>query len=359
MAQARSSLNILATLLVMPATAALSQDVEQPVPSEHPVFVQTMVLPAENEVVTRQFFGQIAALETVDISFEVGGYLNFLEAREGTTISEGTPLGRLDLAPFERAVERAELTLAQAERELGRALTLAERNAASAVQAENAETARDLADVALREAREALADAQIQAPFDALVADRLGTTFTTIEPGQPVLRLHDMTEIRVEFDLPERLLAAIGDPSEVAFTGQIGGSGAEIPLSFREFRAEASGIGQSYAVSLALVAEVDALLLPGRTITVFAQIARPQSGIQIPATAIVTQPDGSHTVAVVHESGDDITADHVAVDVSSANGTSFTVFGLSPAAEIISVGAHLIDDGQRIERFEGLTIEGS
>ena len=358
MALVRSSLNFVTALLAMSA-AALAQGTERTALAEGPVFVQTMVVPAANGVVTRQFFGQVAALETVDISFEVGGYLTFLEAREGTTISEGTLLASLDLAPFERAVERAEINLAQAERDLSRALTLAERNVTSAVQAENAETARDLADVALREARDALADAQIRAPFDALVADRLGTAFTTIEPGQPVLRLHNMTETRVEFELPERLLAEIGDPMDVSFAGQIAGSEASIPLSFREFRAETNGIGQSYTISLAATTENGVFLLPGRTITVIAQIERGQEGTQVPATAIVTQPDGRHTVAVVRSIGDATTAEHIPVDVTSTNGTEFTVLGLTASDEIITVGAHLIDDGQPVERFQGLTVEGS
>ncbi len=358
MAQGRSSLKILAAILALPA-AALAQDADQADVLERPVFVQTMMLAPPADAMTRQFFGRIAALETVDISFEVGGYLNFLDAREGATIAEGTLLAHLDLAPFERAVERATLSLAQAERNLGRAITLAERDVASAVRAEDAETARDLAEIALREARDALADAQIHAPFDAVVADRLGTAFTTIEPGQPILRLHNMTETRVEFDLPERLLAAIGDPADVTFVGQMAGSGTQIPLSFREFRAETSGIGQSYTVSLAIVADTGALLLPGRTITVVARIEGQQTGIQVPATAIVTQPDGAHTVAVVRSDADVITAEHVPVHVTTADGTSFTVSGLEPTDEVISIGAHLINDGQRIARFEGLTVEGS
>lgn len=358
MPQVRSSLFLVAAVITAPS-ALISQTVEQSPVEERPTFVQTMIVPSHNEVMSRQFFGQVAAFETVDISFEVGGYLDFLDAREGATIPQGSLLARLDLAPFERAVERAELTLAQAERSLERALALAERNVASAVQAEDAETARDLALVAVREAREALGDAEIEAPFDALVADRLGTAFSTIEPGTPILRLHNMTETRVEFDLPERLLAAIGDPSEVTFVGQIAGHDEAIALSFREFRAEAVGIGQSYTISLAVSEHTELMLLPGRTISVIAQISRAETGVEVPATAIVTQPNGVRTIAVLESSDGTVTAMHVPVEVTSSNGTSFHVHGLDPAAEIIAVGAHLIENGQSVQRFEGLTVEGS
>lgn len=321
-----------------------------------PVFVQTLVVPPAHQEVTRQFFGRVAALETVDVSFEVGGSVVFLDAPEGAYIEKGTLLARLDLAPFERAVERAELSLVQAQRDLARAQTLAARNVSSEVQAENAETARDLADVALREARDALADAEIRAPFDALVANRIGTAFTTVEPGQQILRLHNMSETRVDFDLPERLLSVIGDPAGVQFAGHVAGHHLPVPLTFREFRAETGQIGQSYTISLALPAEPP--LLPGRTMIVRATLEQRREGVPLPATAIATRPDGQQVVAVLHQSESSLTARHLPVEVRSETGADFLVSGLAPGTEIVAVGAHLIDDGQPVKRYTGLTVEG-
>lgn len=357
MAQVQTS--IIVAFAILAPLFAFAQGAEDASPDQQPVFVRTMIVPSPDQALTRQFFGQVAALETVDISFEVGGYLDMLEAREGASVTYGDVLGRLDLGPFERAVERAELTLAQANRDLERARTLSQRNVMSAVEAENAETARDLADVALREAREALADATITAPFDALVADRLGTAFTNVEPGTPVLRLHNMSEIRIEFDLPERLLSVIGDPADVAFTGQYAGRDAGIPLTFREFRAETTGVGQSYTLSLAALPVDDVRLLPGRTITVLATLDQQTEGVVLPAAAIATTPDGQQIVASVEMQGDDLITRHIPVDVQSTNGTEFTVLGLEPGAEIVAIGTHLIADGQQVARFTRLTQEGS
>jgi len=163
---------------------------------------------------SRQFFGRIAARDTVDLAFEVGGTLTVLEALEGTTVAVGVTLAALDQGPFERTVERAELELERAIGDLERAETLATRNVTSEANAENAETARDLADVQLRDARAALADATITAPFDALIADRLASNHTSIDPGEPIVRLHDMSEIRVEVARPESLLHQITDPTQ-------------------------------------------------------------------------------------------------------------------------------------------------
>lgn len=322
------------------------------------VFVETTRVAQVGAHASRQFFGQIAALETVSMSFEVSGYLTELTAREGQMLAQGTRLARLDPAPFQRAVERAELELAQAERALIRARALAERNVASAVQAQDAETARDLAEVALREAHDALHDAEIAAPFDGLIAERIGTTFSTIEPGQPILRLHNMSEIRVEFDLPERVLAQIGDPSTVVFTGQLTGTDTRLPLEFREFQAETVTIGQSYTVSLAVETPQANLLLPGRTLIVQATLPVSGDAVRLPATAIASAPDGQRYVVIVDPTGAELRARHHPVGLASSDGTTFTTQDLQPGTEIVAIGAHLIADGQPIKRFDGLTQQG-
>lgn len=346
----------IAIATLMPLMSAAQDD---PQTAERPaVFVQTMQIESGEATLARQFFGQIAALETVDMSFEVGGYIAALDAREGQAIKKGTVLAGLDLAPFERAVERATLSLAQADRDLARAQTLATRNVASEVRAKDAQTARDLADVALREAEDALEDARLLAPFDGLIAERIGTPFTTIEPGTPILRLHNMSEIRVEFDLPERVLAKIGDPVAVTFTGLIAGSDEPLELIYREFQTATDGIGQSYTVSLAVQDTGGRTLLPGRTVIVHASVPLTSPAVAVPATAIATLPGGQQVVVAVDKTDQSLTARHIPVDVRSEDGTGFTVEGLEAGTEIIAIGAHLIEDGQPIKRFTGLTVEG-
>ncbi|MFQ6546808.1 efflux RND transporter periplasmic adaptor subunit [Aestuariibius sp. 2305UL40-4] len=309
---------------------------------------------APGESVERQFFGRVAAQDTVSLAFEVGGELTKLNALEGTSVSAGTILAELDVDPFERAVERAELQLAQATRDVERTLILAERNVASEVGAENAETARDLAEVALRDARAALADARIVAPFDGLIADRIASAYTIVEPGQPILRLHDMSEIRVEFDLPERLLRQVGDPERVSFVGLRPGDDAELSLEFREFRVETGPIGQSYTLSLAITGDNLPRLLPGQTMIVRAAVPNPDPRPALPASAIATSPDGRQIVVAVEADGNGLVARHIEVDVEAPRGSVLLVAGLEPDTEIVAVGAHAVPDGARLVRYPGL-----
>lgn len=58
-----------------------------------------------------------------------------------------------------------------------------------------------VADIAVKNAEYALKHARLTAPFDALVATRILAKFTTIAAGAPVVRLHDMSEVRITVEV--------------------------------------------------------------------------------------------------------------------------------------------------------------
>ncbi|MEJ8561507.1 efflux RND transporter periplasmic adaptor subunit [Yoonia sp. GPGPB17] len=308
----------------------------------------------------RVFFGQVVARETVDLSFEVGGRLIMFDAQEGQFLDEGTQIAAMDLAPFERAVERATLQLAKANRDLTRAQTLAQSNVASATQAENAETARDLAVVSWREATDALEDATLHAPFRALVASRLTPNFANVTPGQPIVRLHDMSEVCVEIDVQERLFQSLTDVASLSFVGTSPLFDGEVPLALREFNAETQNIGQSYRVTLALPSnQVPKAIIPGASMTVTARLRNTDTtAITLPPSAVQVTSDGAQVMVYVpNADNEDGTVALVPVSVTSANGTTLTVTGLGPDQWIVGAGVQMLRDGETVLPFTGMSVE--
>lgn len=356
---------ILAACLVITvplhAQETQQEPVEQPAVSAAidaaPVFVKTTTIPEPQTTISREFFGRIIAKETVDLSFEVPGYLDTLEAAEGTLIPKGSLIASLELSSFERGVERAEISLTQAERNLERARTLTERRIASAVAEQDAETARDLAQVQLKEAREALTDATLEAPFDALIAERKAPLYSTVNVGQPIVQLHDMSEIRVEFDLPERIFNLIGGPADKDYLVTVPGVATPLPVKFVEYAAATGAIGQTYTVTLAFNGAREAeRLIPGTSVTITAAVDIPSLGPKLPASAIFVEADRSASVFIIEDDDEaGLVARKTPVEVSSPTGTAIAVTGVEPGTEIVEVGVQLLRDGQPVQRFAGLT----
>jgi RND family efflux transporter MFP subunit len=305
----------------------------------------------------RRFFGRVVARETLDLAFDIGGRVEDMPASAGDHIAAGAVLAQIRRAPLVRSVERARIDLAAAERELQRAEALVASNATARTQAEDAADAVALARVALADAELALADATLTAPFDALIVDRLVPPLSVVEPGQPVLRLHDLSELRIEVVLPERLLAEVADPANLGFAAVLPGLSQPVQLTLRTFRAEADRIGQGYTFTLALPADVAPTLVPGIAAEVI--VTRPVAppGLPIPSAAVVVDPQGETSVLALTGSGDVQVLEQVPVTVASTDGTTVLADGIAPGTEIVAAGAHLLTEGQRATRFVRLQPE--
>ncbi len=353
---------IIALLCLFPAVSG-AQDVEVLTPSGTPAPMRAVKLITPNgssQPDKRVFFGQIAAKETVEISFEVGGRMVMFDALEGQFMDAGTQIAALERGPFERAVERARLQLVQSERDFVRTQKLAQSNAIAETQADDAKTARDLAEVALQEAQSALDDATLYAPFRALVASRLTPNFANVTPSQPIVRLHDMSEVRVEIDVPERLFQQRNDVGALTFTGTSPLFDAEVPLELREFNAETQSIGQSYRVTFALPNDqVTAALIPGASMTGTGSMEAGQSTLAILPPAAVNIQAGEAKVMIYtpDDTGETGTVDWQTVEVGSATGTDITVSGLAPDTMIVAAGAHLLRPGETVRPYVGMSVD--
>ena len=69
---------------------------------------------------TYEFPGRVEALQSVDISFEVGGPLSQLPIREGSTLPPGALVAAIDPTDFNLAVQEAQVQLRLAAQDLNR-----------------------------------------------------------------------------------------------------------------------------------------------------------------------------------------------------------------------------------------------
>ena len=324
--------------------------------------VKTATIGEGRDGVTRQFFGKVRARQTVDLGFQVSGQLLEFPVVEGASIAEGGLIAALDLEPFELALDRAEAEQAQADRALSRLEQLS-ANSRSQAALEDAQTAAQLAGIAVRDAERALELATLAAPFDGLVAARNVANFTTVQAGTPVVRLHDVSEWRVEIEVPEQLFRQVnganrGGPDNIDLTLRFPGEDRTIALVPREFNAEASPVGQSFSITLAMQQDPGPGILPGTAATVVARLRSPDAAAALPPSAVVIAPDGGTSVMVFDPSGDDGagTVSSVAVEVEAGPDGEFLLRGgLEPGTEIVVAGANRLRDGQAVRRFTGLS----
>ncbi len=327
-----------------------------------PVLAQDQVKPVKvitvSEVqsgLVRQFFGQVVARQTVDIAFQVSGQIVKFPVIEGEPVAEGALIAELDLEPFELALDQARLQKEQADRNVARLEQLSS-SAVSQVSVDDATTLAGLAQISVRNAEYSLEHATLTAPFDALVATRNVANFTTISAGTPIVRLHDMSELRIEIDVPEILFQRAGEDPDVEITAQFPSKDTIYPLEVREFNAETSAVGQTFRLTFGLTPPDDLRVLPGSSVTVTAKLNGGPGAIRVPTSAVKIGADGSTTAMIFEEDGSGARLREAQVEVTpDQDGGVLVTSGLSVGDEIVATGVNGLTDGQTVRRFTGFS----
>ena len=343
---------IASILAICAGSVALAQD-EAPAP-EPPRLVKLIGASETGGSITRRFFGRVVAKETVDLAFQVGGQVVEFPVIEGDPLPAGELVAKLDLEPFELSLEQAKLEQDQADRTLERLKKL-EGNTVSQVTVDDAQTASNLAAVAVKNAERSLRNATLTSPFDALVAVRNVANFTTINAGTAIVRLHDMSELRMEIDVPEILFQRAGEDPDVDLFAKFPVSDELYEVEPREFNAQTSDVGQSFRLTLGMATRDGLVVLPGSSVEVVATIHQGPAFLEIPYTSVIFDEAGNTAVMVFEPAGaEDGTVRKVMIETTPSNDGGLRVAsGLEAGAEIVASGAALLEDGQTVRRFTG------
>ncbi len=338
-----TSLGLVLAVLASPMAA---QEVAKP--------VKLMLVQETTPGFSRQFFGRVAARQTVDLAFQVSGQIVEMPVTEGFVIPKGGLIAQLDSEPFQLRLDRARLQKEQADRTEAR-LSRLRGTTASQVAVDDAETEAQLAAIAVRDAEYELEHATLTAPFDALVSSRTVEAFTTVSAGTPIVRIHDMSELRIEVDVPEILFQRTGQQDDITITAKFPASDEVFPLEIREFDAETSSVGQTFRIQFGLTPPEGLQILPGSSVTVNVQVQDQRVGIIVPTTAIVADASGELGVMVYSPVGaEEGTVRRVPVTIEPTQlGGVRVLTGLSGGEEIVVAGGAALADGQTVRRFSG------
>ncbi|MEM8563732.1 MAG: efflux RND transporter periplasmic adaptor subunit [Pseudomonadota bacterium] len=305
--------------------------------------------------------GTVTAERAARLSVATSGLVAAIYVDAGSQVQAGDILLELDpeLAQlqFDSATaqtEQASTALEDARRRLQEAQVLVPQQsiAESAVRDLEAEVANDEAalhqSTALSAYRKGILTRHtLRAPFTGVIAAKRVETGEWIDPGQEVLGLVAIDDVRIDFAVSEDFLSAINTDSAITFslnsdpqqiyTGRIA---AVVPVTdptARTFllRVLAKNPGQH--------------MLPGMSVRAALTLEVGRESVVVPRDAIIRFPDGRAVVWVVDDSSGDTLAREQPVHVGLAfDGMVEVQSGLESGATVVTRGNETLQTGQRV-----------
>ena len=229
----RASLPItLAAAALLLAVAGCGGGHKAETSSAAPVPVRTVTLAGNDVADGIQVSGSLHGAREAVLSAKVMGTVTAIRKLAGQPVRRGEVILVLDDREVSGNISQAEGALAQAKAaaalaaaNLQRFETLKEKGAASQLELDQARYAHETAQGAVRQAEGAVAaagsyraSAQVPAPFDGQVVDRMIEVGDMASPGRPLVKVEDVSSLRLHVSLAESQATAAQPGDSVLVT---------------------------------------------------------------------------------------------------------------------------------------------
>jgi multidrug efflux system membrane fusion protein len=341
---------VVATLFVVGITGCEKKEESPPKEVVRPVKIVTVAGSSTNIPLT--FPGKTRANKRVDLSFKVPGPIVELPVDEGQEIKKGQLIARILPRDFKISLDAAKAEAVNADRQYERYKELYVRKQVSKADFDRFKASRDVATAQLEDAKNALKDTYLKAPFDGIVAKRHVQNFEEVQAKQPIVFFQDNSKIEILVDAPEALIVNLKKKENIDATATFAAApGKTFPLTLKEYSTEADPQTQTYQVVLLMDQPEGINILPGMTATVTGKhgaVENLPARIVIPAIAVMEDPQENAFVWVLKK--EEMTVHKTEVTVGEMTGSKNILIlkGLTGGEQIVTSGLTKLREGMKV-----------
>ncbi|WFB37811.1 efflux RND transporter periplasmic adaptor subunit [Kiritimatiellota bacterium B12222] len=262
-------------------------------------------------VVSREGFGETLealgttqANESVEITSNITEFVRAIHFDDGDTVKKGDLLIELENAEESSALKSAKALMKERRAAFDRATELVQQQALSTATLEEREALLLQIEGQIEGLEAQLQDRIIRAPFDGVLGLREISPGALVTAGQLITTLDDLSEIKVDFDVPSLFLSVLhpGLPIEGRADAY---PDEEFSGSIRTLSSRIDPVTRTIMVR-ALIPNEELRLRPGLLMSI--QLTKnPRTSLIIPEGAVVQRADKSFVFEVVEIDGQTVT----------------------------------------------------
>lgn len=316
-----------------------------------PEAVTTVGAVTEQWPATRRAIGSATAVQGVTVSADLPGVVARISFESGRPVRAGEVLVELDSSQ-----ERAQLTAAEAERDLARITLdrveeLRGKGVTSPADVDQALAGFRQAEARVGEIRATIQRKSIRAPFSGSLGIRQVNLGQYLNAGDPVVPLQSLDPIYVDFAVPQQEVGnlELGAPvrltvegmAEAGLTGRITAVNSVVDEATRNVQVQAT------------FENPDGILRPGMFVEVQVTLGAGEPLVALPASAISYAPYGDSVFIVEEMKGPDGRpyqgVRQQFVKLGPARGDQIAILdGVAPGARVVSSGAFKLRSGAAV-----------
>jgi RND family efflux transporter MFP subunit len=368
----RTTLAVLASILVT-AGCASNKPIQQPPQGVHAEAIQTQNGVSADGL---RFSAVVAPDSEVPLSFRIPGYVIALKQvrgqggtmraiDEGDRVSRGTVLVKIRSSEYEDKVRQAssqaaatEAVFQKAKLDFDRATHLYDTQSLTKPEFDSARAQYDASQEQLKSARAltseaeiALRDTSLVAPFDGDIVKKAVEMGAFVGPGVPAFAIAKTDTVKIIVGVPDTVVRSVrlGQPVEVGidafptrtFHARISRVSSAADTVTRNFDVEIAIPNHDHLLKVGMIGSLQ---------LANADSANKTSAVLVPLSSVVQANDGKYGVFLVSDSSAGEIARLHGVEIGAVSGTEIRVLnGLKAGDRIITTGANLLKDGQRVE----------
>jgi membrane fusion protein, multidrug efflux system len=315
----------------------------------------------------REWPGRIEPTQNAEMSFTVAGDIVELPIEEGATVERGQLLARIDARQFRARLDREQAQLRFDQTEYERSAKLVASGAVARAELDRRTRALEVSKATVVEARKALDDTKLLAPFTGVIAKISVDNFQSVQAKQPVLVLQDASSLEVVTHVSQRDYAAATpgltiEQRNQQFTGDVRATldthpDLQIPARLKEVASVPDPITGTYEVTWSFDPPEGVTITPGMTakivLTNLPAHAQPAAGPFVPIEAVVGSDEGGTHVWMIDP--DSWMVSRVDVEIGGLSGDSIQITsGLEGGELLATTGVHSLREGMTVSSFEEL-----
>jgi membrane fusion protein (multidrug efflux system) len=295
-----------------------------------------------------QAIGTAQARESIVLTPKVADTIRVLRFDSGDRVRRGQVL--VEMSSVEQAADYAEVqaTNDAAQEELRRYQELYDRGFASQARLDSVRAAASAAAARLNAGGSRIADRTIRAPFAGIVGLRTASPGQFMRPGDQIGTLDDVSEIKLDFDVPETQIARIAAGVDIVartaaypdriFTGSVANVDSRVDPTTRTVRVRA------------MLPNSDEVLRPGMLLTVEVR-SNARETLAIPEIAILDQADGAfvYRIGAAAEGGGRAAELAPIRTGQRAGGMAEILDGLNAGDQVVTEGLQGLRPGQAVQ----------